>query len=64
MQFGKGLFVVTFSDQKAQITTPTLTLGAGKVVAPEGPTAAPQLAAEIVKRIRASRPLPSAESRH
>jgi hypothetical protein len=55
------VFVVTFFDFEAQTTTPTLTLGIGKVVARDGPTAA-HLAAEIVKRIRASCPLTSAES--
>ncbi len=32
-------------------------LGSGKVIAWDGPIAAPQLAAEIVKRIRSARPL-------
>jgi trypsin-like peptidase len=36
-------------------------LASGKVVAWDGPIAAPQLASEIVKHIRAARPLPSAE---
>ena len=36
-------------------------VGTGKVVAWDGPIAAPQLAAEIVKRIRTARPLPSAD---
>ncbi len=36
-------------------------LATGKVVAWDGPIAAPQLASEIVKHMRAARPLPSAE---
>ncbi len=36
-------------------------LANGKVVAWDGPIAAPQLAVEIVKHIRAARPLPSAD---
>jgi hypothetical protein len=38
-------------------------LRTGKVMAWDGPTASPQLAAEIIKQIRAARPLPSAEKR-
>jgi hypothetical protein len=34
-----------------------------EVMAWDGPTASPQLAAEIIKQIRAARPLPSAEKR-
>jgi hypothetical protein len=36
-------------------------LAKGKVVAWDGPIAAPQLASEILKHMRAARPLPSAE---
>jgi hypothetical protein len=36
-------------------------LASGKVVAWDGPIAAPQLASEILKNIRAARPVPSAE---
>lgn len=38
-------------------------VGKGKVIAWDGPIAAPQLAAEIVKRIRSARPLPSAKDK-
>ncbi len=38
-------------------------LGTGKVVAWDGPIAAPQLAAEIVKQFRSVRPLPSSAER-
>ena len=39
-------------------------LATGKVVAWDGPIAAPQLASEIVKQMRAARPLPSAATRN
>jgi len=53
---------LTFDWEYKMIDNRTGTVvGSGKVIAWDGPTAAPQLSAEIVKRIRTARPLPSAE---
>lgn len=53
---------LTFDWEYKMIDNRTGTvLGTGKVVAWDGRIAAPQLAAEIVKRIRSARPLPSAD---
>jgi putative serine protease PepD len=53
---------LTFDWEYKMIDNRTGTVvGSGKVIAWDGPTAAPQLSAEIVKRIRTARPLPSAD---
>ncbi len=53
---------LTFDWEYKMIDNRTGTVvGSGKVIAWDGPAAAPQLSAEIVKHIRAARPLPAAD---